>query len=142
MKKAILIFSLIFITQLHSAGIITECEANVSDNQKMHATLLANLSLQIRFKQGGIDAGMCSYKLMHKRNELESKANQIKIKYKKMECSGLSKSIRPRNELTLTYAPKRQKMGIELFALQDQHPLICLDKNFDYRLLEKNSGRE
>ena len=142
MKTKILFLSLIFVNQLHSASTITNCEAKISDTQTMHATLLANLSLQIKFQQGKIDAGICSYKMTSKRNELDSKASQIKVKYKLVECTGLSKSLRPRSELTLTYAPKRQKMGIELFALQDQHPLICLDKTFDFKLLEKNSGRE
>lgn len=126
-----LIALILFTGSCYATPLLLDCNINLGEDKSIKASLLSNLELQLQFKQGKVEAGLCNYQLILKRNELDSKFRQIKIKYKERSCQGLSKSFRPRKEVTLTFAPQRQKDGMEIFALQDKHPLICLDKNFN-----------
>ncbi len=137
MKYILLLLLMSSFSPLQASGIISNCQAAIGQEQVLHASLLANLQLQVTFKQGKMPAGLCTYKFISKRNELDTKSKQVKIKYQQTECKELSKSIRPRVELTLTYAPGRQTDALEIFALQDHHPLICQDASFDSKKFEK-----
>lgn len=139
MKKIIQILCLcIFTPGVFATATIFNCETDLGNEQKIYATLLSNLELQLIFKQGKVEAGHCRYQLISKVNELTSKAAQVKIKYQLGECPGLSKSFRPRKNLTITYAPARQTDAVEIHALEDRHPQVCKDKNLNSKQLIKS----